>query len=177
MDVPYVVGDWQEYRSKNWLGLRVRVHSLKKGEPARGRNSEAKGLTYVVFQVTFENRSSTHFSIDLYEHLRHVEVRVGRDGHGAFVDERGSDGIRDFNLYPQRRATATIYVAAPAARLKQMDIQISPEIDGEPAFGYVWVGGLGVHEGSTSAGSRASTAESGVAREVERFLQDSAPND
>lgn len=177
MDVPNVVGDWQEYQSEEWAGLRVRVHRLKKAVPPRGRDGGAKGLTYVSFEVTFENRGSEFFSIDLRSHPAHYDVRVGRDGHGVFVDEYGGDGIRDFNLYPQRRVTATLYVAAAAAKLKQMDIQISAAIDSEPSFGYVWVGGLGVHEGSTRAESRASTSRSGVANEVERFLQDSAPED
>ncbi|MFF2025089.1 hypothetical protein ACFVW2_25195 [Streptomyces sp. NPDC058171] len=177
MEAPNVIGDWQDYQSDDWAGLRVRVHSLKKGVPARGRRDEAKGLTYISFQVTFENRGSTYFPLDLYDHPRHFEVRTGRDGHGAFVDEYGSSGIQGFNLYPQRRATATIYAAAPTAQLKKLDIQVSPEIDGTEAFGYVWVGGLGIHEGSTGVNSRASTAESGVAREVERFLEGTAPGD
>ncbi|MFE2928084.1 hypothetical protein [Streptomyces goshikiensis] len=171
MNVPNVVGDWQEYQSKEWAGLRVRVHSLKKAVPPRGRDQAAKGLTYVSFQVTFENRGSEYFSISLSSHPYHYEVRVGAGGHGAFIDEGGSDRIRDFNLYPQRRVTATLYLAAPPTQLKQLDIQISPYIDGESSFGYVWVGGLGVHEGSTHLGSRASTAEPGVANEVERFLK------
>ncbi|MFB8142541.1 hypothetical protein [Streptomyces parvus] len=175
MEAPNVIGDWQDYQSDEWAGLRVRVHTLTRGVPPQGRRDEAKGLTYVSFQVTFENRRSTHLSIDLCEHPRHFDVRVGRDGHGAFVDEYGSSDIRGFNLYPQRRATATIYAAAPPAQLRQLDIQISPEVDGEQAFGYVWVGGLGIHEGSTGRNSRASAADSGMAREVERFLEETAP--
>ncbi|OEJ42364.1 hypothetical protein AR457_22240 [Streptomyces agglomeratus] len=177
MDVPNVVGDWQEYQSEEWAGLRIRVHGLKKAVPARGRHDDAKGLTYVSFQVTFENRASTFFSVDLHGHPEHYDVRVGRNGNGAFVDEYAADGIRDFNLYPQRRVTATLYVAAPAPKLKQLDIQISPKIDEEPSFGYVWVGALGVHEGSTSAGPRTSTAKSGVASEVERFLKGTTSDD
>ncbi|WP_308296751.1 hypothetical protein [Streptomyces sp. ISL-44] len=177
MDVPNVVGDWQEYQSKEWAGLRVRVHSLMKAVPPRGRDQAAKGLTYVSFQVTFENRGSEYFSIGLSSHPYHYEVRVGPDGHSAFIDESGSDRIRDFNLYPQRRVTATLYLAAPPTKLKQLDIQVSPYIDGESSFGYVWVGGLGVHEGSTRLGSRASTAEPGVANEVERFLKATASDD
>ncbi|MFE5562160.1 hypothetical protein [Streptomyces sp. NPDC056544] len=177
MHVPNVVGDWQEYQSKEWAGLRVRVHSLKKAVPPRGRDQDAKGLTYASFQVTFENRGSEYFSIGLSSHPYHYDVRVGPDGHSAFIDESGSDRIRDFNLYPQRRVTATLYLAAPAAKLKQLDIQVSPSIDGESAFGYVWVGGLGVHEGSTRLGTRASTAEPGVANEVERFLKATASDD
>ncbi|EMF00466.1 hypothetical protein H340_11055 [Streptomyces mobaraensis NBRC 13819 = DSM 40847] len=134
-------------------------------------------MSYVSFLVTFENRGTEYFTIDLYSGLRHFDVRVGRDGHGAFIDEYGSDVIRGFNLYPQRRVTATLYVAATAAKLKQLDIQVSPDIDGDPAFGYVWVGGLGVHEGSTRLGRRASTAQPSVANEVEQFLKQSAPDD
>ncbi|GGX19925.1 hypothetical protein [Streptomyces chryseus] len=177
MDVPNVVGDWQEYRSEEWAGLRVRVHGLRRAVPPRGRHDDAKGMTYVRFHVTFENRGATFFSIDFHSHPEHYEVRVGREGHGAFVDEYAADRIRDFTLYPQRRVTATLYAAAPAARLKDLSIQVGPKIDEEPSFGYVWVGGLGVHEGSTGAGPRTSTARSGVASEVERFLQDSASED
>ncbi|MBJ3809884.1 hypothetical protein [Streptomyces flavofungini] len=174
MDIPNVVGDWQEYQSEEWAGLRVRVHHLRRATPQRGRDEDAKGLTYVAFDVTLDNRGSTYFSIDLHDHPRHYDVRVGRDGHGAFVDEFGGAVIRDFNLYPQRRVTATLYAAAPASKLKQLDIQISPAVDDEPAFGYVWSGGLGVHEGSTRTDGRASSAKTGVASEVERFLQDSS---
>ncbi|SDK48628.1 hypothetical protein [Streptomyces indicus] len=175
MDIPNVIGDWQEYQSEQWAGLRVRVHSLKKREPPRGRDDDAKGLTYITFQVTFENRGTTFFNIDLFDHPQHFDVRVGRDGLGAYVDERASSGIYDFNLYPQRRATAVVFAAAPTAQLKQLAIQISPGIDDDQSFGYVWVGGLGVHEGSTRGSSRASNSTSGVAHEVERFLQDEAP--
>nr|WP_069741265.1 hypothetical protein [Streptomyces sp. EN23] len=147
MEAPNVVGDWQDYQSDEWAGLRVRVHTLTRGVPPQGRRDEAKGLAYVSFQVTFENRRSTHLSIDLCDHPRHFDVRVGRDGHGAFVDEYGSSDIRGFNLYPQRRATATIYAATPPAQLR----------------------------GSTGRNSRASAADSGMAREVERFLEETAP--
>lgn len=42
---PNVLGDWQEY-DEDFTGLRVRVHSLKKGdEPKGGRDDDAKGLT------------------------------------------------------------------------------------------------------------------------------------
>lgn len=177
MDVPNVIGDWQEYQSGEWAGLRVRVHSLTKAVPPCGRDDRAKGLTYVSVQVTFENRGSEYYGIDMRSHPYHYDVRVGRDGHGAFVDETGSDHIRNFNLYPQRRVTATLYFAAPAAKLKRLDIQISPSVDGESAFGYIWVGGLGVHEGSTRLGSRPSTAEPSVANEVERFLKEKASDD
>ncbi len=177
MDVPNVVGDWQDYRSTELSGLRVRVHGLKRAVPRRGRDEDAKGLTYVAFDVTFENRGRAFVTIDLHDHPWHYDVRVGRDGHGAFVDEYGSVVIRDFNLYPQRRVTATLYAAAPVAKLNQVDVQISPRIDGEPSFGYVWVGGLGVHEASTRVGARASTAKAGVASEVERFLQENAPGE
>ncbi|MFD5445966.1 hypothetical protein [Streptomyces tendae] len=177
MDVPNVIGDWQDYQSEEFAGLRVRVHSLTKAVPRRGRDDDAKGLTYVTFQVTFENRGVEHYNIELRDHPKHVDVRVGRDGHAAFFDEYGSARIRDYNLYPQRRATAVLYAAAPAAKLKQIDIQISPTIDGQDAFGYLWVGGLGVHEGSTRASARASTAKPSVANQVEDFLRGAAPED
>ncbi|MBQ0975752.1 hypothetical protein KBZ00_32300 [Streptomyces sp. RK31] len=171
MDVPNVIGDWQEYQSDELSGLRVRVHDLKKAKPSRGRDDDAKGLTYVSFQVTFENRGSEYYGIDFRDHPKHVDVRVGRDGHEAFVDIYGSSRIREFNLYPHRRVTAVIYAAATPAKLKQIDIQICPEIDDDTIFGYHWVGGLGVHEGSTRTSRRASTAEPSVANEVEQFLK------
>ncbi|MGW3147814.1 hypothetical protein ACWDG1_24720 [Streptomyces sp. NPDC001177] len=177
MDVPNVIGDWQEYQSEEWAGLRVRVHGLKKAEPPRGRDDAAKGLKYVSFRVTFENRGGEHFEIDLHSHPHHFDVRVGRDGRGAFVDRYSADPIHGFNLYPQRRVTATLYIAATAAELKRLDIQVSAGIDGESSFGYVWVGGLGVHEGSTGLGPRASNAKPSVASEVEQFLKQVAADD
>jgi hypothetical protein len=36
MDIPNVIGDWQEYQSDELTGLRVRVHSLQKAVPPRG---------------------------------------------------------------------------------------------------------------------------------------------
>lgn len=177
MDVPNVIGDWQDYQSEEFTGLRLRVHSLKKAIPPRGRDDDAKGLTYVSFHVTFENRGTEYYEIDLRNHPQHLDVRVGPDGHAAFVDIYGSERIQGYNLYPQRRVTAVIYAAAPAAQLKQLDIQISPEIDDNSAFGYVWVGGLGVHEGSTHTSPRASTAKPSVVNEVEQFLKDATPGD
>ncbi|MFF8882080.1 hypothetical protein [Streptomyces flaveolus] len=177
MDIPNVIGDWQEYQSEEWAGLRVRVHNLKKATPPCGRDDDAKGLIYVSFQVTFENRGKEFYNIDLRRYPGDFQVRVGSDGHAAFVDRYGSDLIEDYNLYPPRRATAVIYAAATPARLKQIDIQISPDIDGQTAFGYHWVGGLGIHEGSTRASARASTAKPSVANQVEQFLKDAAPGD
>ncbi|WP_239105911.1 hypothetical protein [Streptomyces rubrogriseus] len=177
MDVPNVIGDWQEYQSDELAGLRVRVHRLKKATPSRGRDDDAKGLTYVSFQVTFENRGSEYYSIDLSEHPEHFEVRAGRDGHEAFVDVYGSSRIKKYNLYPQRRVTAVVYAAATPAMLKQIDIQIAPEIDEDAVFGYHWVGGLGVHEGSTRTTSRASTAKPSVANEVDQFLKGAASDE
>lgn len=177
MDMPNVIGDWQEYQSDELAGLRVRVHGLQKGVPPRGRDDDAKGLTYVSFQVTYENRGTEVHSIDLSRHPKHVDVRVGRDGHAAFVDIDGSERIRGYNLYPQRRVTAVIYAAASAGKLKQVDVQISPEIDDESTFGYLWVGGLGVHENSARASTRASTASRSVAGEVEQFLKGTAADD
>ncbi|MER7764532.1 hypothetical protein [Streptomyces sp. NPDC097619] len=174
MDVPNVFGDWQEYQSQEWAGLRVRVHGLRKAVPSRGRHRDARGLTYLGFHVTFENRGAGHFEIELTSHPYHYNVRVGRDGHGPFVDEQGADRIDGFNLYPQRRVTATLYVAAPSARLAQVDVQVSPSIGGETAFGYVWVGGLGVHEGPARPGARSSAVKPSVAGEVERFLKERA---
>ncbi|MFG2276841.1 hypothetical protein ACGFNY_44675 [Streptomyces chartreusis] len=172
--MPNVIGDWQEYQSDELAGLRVRVHGLQKAVPPRGRDEDAKGLTYVSFQVTYENRGTEHYGIDLSQHPEHVDVRVGRDGHAAFVDIYGSQRIRGYNLYPQRRVTAVIYAAAPAGKLKQIDSQISPEIDDEATFGYLWVGGLGVHEGSTRASNQASTAKPSVVNQVEQFLKGTA---
>ncbi|MFH8701858.1 hypothetical protein [Streptomyces chartreusis] len=172
MDIPNVIGDWQEYQSDELAGLRVRVHGLQKGVPPRGRDDDAKGLTYVSFQVTYENRDTELHGIDLSRHPKHVDVRVGRYGHAAFVDIDGSERIRGYNLYPQRRVTAVIYAAASAGKIKQVDIQISPEIDDESTFGYLWVGGLGVHEGSTRVSTRASAERRSVAGEVVQFLKE-----
>lgn len=41
------------------------MHDLKKAKPSRGRDDDAKGLTYVSFQVTFENRGSEYYGIEL----------------------------------------------------------------------------------------------------------------
>ncbi|MFD5423161.1 hypothetical protein ACFWJT_34735 [Streptomyces sp. NPDC127069] len=175
MDVPNVIGDWQEYQSAQWSGLRVRVHSLAKNEPRRGRSHEAKGLTYARFHVTFENRGNRSRNIKLTTHPYHYDARVGPDGHAAFIDTTASETIRDYTLYPQRRVTATLYIAATTARLKQLDIQISPDIDDDSAFGYIWTGGLGIHEASTRPTRRPSTATPSLAGEIENYLKTNPP--
>ncbi|MGW7438486.1 hypothetical protein [Streptomyces sp. NPDC054849] len=175
MDVPNVIGDWQEYQSKQWTGLRVRVHSFTKDEPRRGRRQEAKGLTYARFYVTFENRGIESRTIKLAAHTYHYDVRVGPDGHAAFIDTTASETIRDYTLYPQRRVTATLYIAATTARLKQLDIQISPDIDDESAFGYIWTGSLGIHEASTRPQGRPSTAQPSLTGEIENYLKTNPP--
>ncbi|MFD8542156.1 hypothetical protein [Streptomyces rubrogriseus] len=153
------------------------MHHLKKATAPRGRADDAKGLTYVSFQVTFENRGCEYYSIDPDEYPEYFEVRAGRDGHQAFVDVYGSSRTKKYNLSPQHRVTAVVYAAATPAMLKQLDIQIALEIDEDAVFGYHWVGGLGVHEGSTRPASRALTAKPSVANEVEQFLRGAASDE
>ncbi|MFG2947543.1 hypothetical protein [Streptomyces adustus] len=165
---PNVLGDWQEY-DEDFTGLRVRVYSFKKGDvPKGGRDDDAKGLTYFSFQVTVENRAEEYFDLRLYHD--DVQIRAGKDGHGTFLDRYGSAWIRNFRLYPLRRASATIYAAAPASHLKAIDIQITMRVDDEDTDPYVWVGSDGIPE-STGRTSVKKTRGKGIADEVSKFLE------
>ncbi|MFB7576361.1 hypothetical protein [Streptomyces sp. NPDC056165] len=165
---PNVIGDWQEY-DEDFTGLRVRVHSFEKGDvPRRGRDDEAKGLTYFSFQVTVENRAEEYFDLRLYRN--EVQIRAGKDGHSAFLDVYGSVWIEDFRLYPLRRASATIYAAALASHLKTLDIQIAMRVDHEDTDPYVWLGSDGVPE-STGRTAAKKTSGKGIADEVSKFLE------
>ncbi|GAB2325407.1 hypothetical protein [Streptomyces variabilis] len=163
---PNVIGDWREYEDDH-KGIRVRVHSLKKGDiPPEGRDSDAKGLTYFSFRVTVENRAEEWFEIKLER--RHIDVRAGRDGDSVYLDYNSRE-IEGFKLYPLRRASATFYAAAPARRL---DIQIRMRIDDEPSDPQVWVGGADVPEAATRASKKATRAKDSLANEVSKYLQE-----
>ncbi|MFI9248163.1 hypothetical protein ACIGXF_37665 [Streptomyces sp. NPDC053086] len=165
---PNVLGDWQEY-DEDFTGLRVRVHSFKKGDvPKRGRDDDAKGLTYFSFQVTVENRAEEYFDVRLCDN--EVQIRAGKDRHSAFLDEYGSAWIRNFRLYPLRRASATIFAAAPANHLKTIDIQIAMQFDNGGTDPYVWVGSDGIPE-STGRATVKKTRGKGIADEVSKFLE------
>ncbi|MER6651302.1 hypothetical protein ABT248_12245 [Streptomyces sp. NPDC000971] len=166
---PNVIGDWQEY-DESFTGLRIRVHSLKKGVvPARGRNDDAKGLTYFSVQVTVENRAEEYFDLRLSDD--EAQVRAGKDGHSAFLDEYGSSWIENFRLYPLRRATATIYAAAPAGHLKTLDIQIAMRVDDERTSPYVWVGSDGVPESTGRPTVKKARGKESIADEASKFLK------
>ncbi|MGW6145895.1 hypothetical protein ACWFR4_49200, partial [Streptomyces sp. NPDC055140] len=89
MHRPNVIGDWREYED-DYAGIRVRVHSFKKGDvPPNSRDSDAKGLTYFSFRVTVENRAEEWFLIELSQ--GNLDVRAGKDGEGAFDDHRSKE--------------------------------------------------------------------------------------
>ncbi|AXI85383.1 hypothetical protein SAM9427_05260 [Streptomyces sp. ETH9427] len=169
MHQPNVIGDWREYEDDH-KGIRVRVHSLKKGDiPPEGRDSDAKGLTYFSFRVTVENRAEEWFEIKLER--RHIDVRAGRDGDSVYLDYNSRE-IEGFKLYPLRRASATFYAAAPARRLDILDIQIRMRIDDEPSDPQVWVGGADVPEAATRTSKKATRAKDSLANEVSKYLQE-----
>ncbi|MFJ8860240.1 hypothetical protein ACIRD8_17605 [Streptomyces sp. NPDC102451] len=166
---PNVIGDWHEY-DEGFTGLRIRVHSLKKGVvPARGRDDDAKGLTYFSVQVTVENRAEEYFDLRLSDD--EAQIRAGKDGHSVFLDEYGSAWIKDFRLYPLRRATATIYAAAPASHLKTLDIQIAMRVDDERTSPYVWVGSDGVPESTGRTTVKKARGKASIADEASKFLE------
>jgi hypothetical protein len=169
MHRPNVIGDWREYEGDH-EGIRVRVHSFKKGDvPPEGRDSDARKLKYFSFRVTVENRAEEWFLIELER--RHIDVRVGEDGDSAFVDYNSKE-IEGFKLYPLRRATATFYAAAPARDLDVVDIQVHMSIDDELSAPQVWVGGADVPEPSTSTSAKTSRAKGSLADEVSKFLEE-----
>ncbi|MCF3135483.1 hypothetical protein [Streptomyces olivochromogenes] len=164
---PNVVGDWQEYDEH--AGLRVRVHSLEAAEPPRGRDDAAVGLTYFTLRVTVENRGARHFGVHLED--GQIDVRVGPDGEGAFIDWRNSQFIEGFDVYPLRRATAVLFAAGPEASLSKVDVQVQLRVDEEWADRRLWAGGIGLVEGAVAPASAGAGAGS-LAHQVSAFLKD-----
>ncbi|MDT3728734.1 hypothetical protein ROS62_29235 [Streptomyces sp. DSM 41972] len=165
---PNVVGDWQEYDEH--AGLRVRVHRLEAGDPPRGRDDAAEGLSYFRVRMTVENRGERPVCIHLED--GQIDVRTGPDGEGAFIDWRNSQFIEGFDVYPLRRATAVLYAAASQASLAQVDVQVQLRVDEEWAGRRLWTGGVGVIE--SSAGATAGAAREGLAQQVSLFLREQA---
>ncbi|MFJ8200703.1 hypothetical protein [Streptomyces sp. NPDC096152] len=165
---PNVVGDWQEYDGH--AGLRVRVHRLEQAEPPRGRDDAAEGLTYFRLRVTVENRGDRTFGIHLED--GQIDVRIGPDGEGAFVDWRNSQFIEGYDVYPLRRVTAVLYAAGPEAALSLVDVQIQLRVDEEWADRRLWAGGIG--EEAVQAGAPAACGPGGLAHQVSNFLRDQA---
>ncbi|MEU6526280.1 hypothetical protein ABZ892_26460 [Streptomyces sp. NPDC046924] len=165
---PNVVGDWQEYDEH--AGLRVRVHRLESGEPPRGRDDAAQGLTYFSVRVTVENRGERKFGIHLED--GQVDVRTGPDGESAFIDWRNSQFIEGFDVYPLRRATAVLYAAAPEASLSHVDVQVQLRADEEWSGRRLWSGAIAVHDGT--AGAPGGGAREGLAHQLSAFLRDQA---
>jgi hypothetical protein len=165
---PNLVGDWQEYDEH--AGLRVCVHRLEQAEPPRGRDDAAEGLTYFSVRVTVENRGERSFGVHLED--GQIDVRIGPDGESAFIDWRNSQFIEGFDVYPLRRATAVLYAAGPQAALGQVDVQVQLRVDDEWAGRRMWVGGLGLDEGT--AGTASGAGRESLARQVSNFLRDQA---
>ncbi|SFY53940.1 hypothetical protein [Streptomyces sp. F-1] len=165
---PNVVGDWQEYEEH--AGLRVRVHRLEAGEPPRGRDDAAAGLTYFSVRVTVENRGVRHFGVHLED--GQVDIRVGPDGEGAFIDWRNSQFIEGFDVYPLRRATAVLYAAAPEAALTQVDVQVQLRVDEEWTDRRLWAGGAGLTEGTATAAPAGCGPAADLAHQVTAFLKE-----
>ncbi|GGJ26459.1 hypothetical protein [Streptomyces brasiliensis] len=165
---PNVVGDWQEYDEH--AGLRVRVHRLAAAEPPRGRDDAAVGLTYFSVRVTIENRGGRHFGVQLED--GQIDVRVGPDGEGAFIDWRNSQFIEGFDVYPLRRVTAVLYAAGLEAALTQVDVQVHLRVDEEWTERRLWTGGVGLAEEPVAA--TAGACQGGVAHQVIAFLKDQA---
>ncbi|WP_073949940.1 hypothetical protein [Streptomyces kebangsaanensis] len=167
---PNVVGDWQEYDEH--AGLRVRVHRLEQAEPPRGRDEAAEGLTYFRLRITVENRGGRSLGVHLED--GQIDVRIGPDGEGAFVDWRNSQFIEGYDVYPLRRATAVLYAAGPEAALSQIDVQVQLRVDDEWAERRLWTGGIGVHEESVGAAAPTAGAAGGLAHQISNFLRDQA---
>lgn len=167
---PNVIGDWQEYDEH--AGLRVRVHSLKSGEPPRGRDEAAGGLTYFSVRVTVENRGERNAGIHLED--GQVDIRTGPEGESAFLDWRNSQFIEGFDVYPLRRATAVLYVAAHGAPLSHAEVQVQVHlrVDEEWTRRRLWSGGIGAPEGA--AGGLSGSAREGLAQQIGVFLQEQA---
>ncbi|MFF0791165.1 hypothetical protein [Streptomyces spiralis] len=167
---PNVVGDWQEYDGH--AGLRVRVHRLEPAEPPRGRDDAAEGLTYFRIRVTVENRGTGSFGVHLED--GQIDVRIGPDGEGAFVDWRNSQFIEGYDVYPLRRVTAVLYAAGPEASLSQVDVQVQLRVDEEWTDRRMWTGGIGAHEDSVAAGAACAGAQGGLVHQISNFLRDQA---
>ncbi|MFE1751506.1 hypothetical protein [Streptomyces anandii] len=167
---PNVVGDWQEYDEH--AGLRVRVHRLEQAEPPRGRDDAAEGLTYFRLRVTVENRGTRHFGIHLED--GQIDVRIGPDGEGAFVDWRNSQFVEGFDVHPLRRVTAVLYAAGPEAALSQIDVQVQLRVDDEWCDRRLWTGGIGAHEDAVGAGAHCPGAPGGLAHQISNYLRDQA---
>ncbi|MDF3302876.1 hypothetical protein [Streptomyces tropicalis] len=165
---PNVVGDWQEYHEH--AGLRVRVHRLERAEPPRGRDDAAEGLTYFRLRVTVENRGARHYGIHLED--GQIDVRIGTDGEGAFVDWRNSQFIEGFDVHPLRRATAVLYAAGPEAALSQVDVQIQLRVEEEWADRRLWTGAAGPDDESPGTGAPAAGGAAGLVHQVSNFLRD-----
>ncbi|CAL9342093.1 hypothetical protein SUDANB58_00288 [Streptomyces sp. enrichment culture] len=170
---PNVVGDWQEYEEH--AGLRVRVHRLEAAEPPRGRDEAAEGLTYFRVRVTVENRSGRPFGIHLED--GQIDVRVGPDGEGAFVDWRNSRFVEGFDVYPLRRVTAVLYAAAPEAALAQVDVQVQLRVDEEWTDRRLWSGGIGPAPGEAAAGAPCAAGREDLVHQVSDFLREQAKPD
>ncbi|OIJ64582.1 hypothetical protein [Streptomyces mangrovisoli] len=166
---PNVVGDWQEYDEH--AGLRVRVHSLEAAEPPRGRDDAAAGLSYFRLRVTVENRGAKHYGILLED--GQIDVRLGSDGEGAFIDWRNSQFIEGFDVYPLRRVTAVLYAAGPEAGLAQVDVQIQLKVDEDWTERRLWAGGVGLSEDPVGAGAPAAGC-GGLAHQISNYLRDQA---
>ncbi|KOV75949.1 hypothetical protein ADL02_33415 [Streptomyces sp. NRRL WC-3723] len=149
--------------------MRVRVHRLEPAEPPRGRDDAAAGLTYFSVRVTVENRGARHYGIHLED--GQIDVRVGPDGEGAFIDWRNSQFIEGFDIYPLRRATAVLYAAAPEAALTHVDVQVQLRVEEEWTDRRLWAGGIGIAE-STAPAAPAGTGQSSLAHQVSAFLRD-----
>ncbi|MEG3631468.1 hypothetical protein [Streptomyces poriticola] len=166
---PNVVGDWQEYDEH--AGLRVRVHRVEPAEPPRGRDDAAEQLTYFSLRVTVENRGDRRVCVHLED--GQIDVRIGPDGEGAFLDWRNSQFIEGFEIYPLRRATAVLYAAGPQAQLDQVDVQVQLRVDDEWTERRLWAGGTGLDE-PAAGGAQGGCRENGLAHQVSVFLRDQA---
>jgi hypothetical protein len=163
-----MVGDWHEYGER--AGLRVRVHRLERSEPPRGRDDAAEGLTYFSLRVTVENRGASHFGVQLED--GQIDVRLGPDGEGAFVDWRNSQFIEGFDVHPLRRATAVLFAAGPETALSQVDVQIQLRVDEEWTGRRLWVGDVALCEPAGAAGTRGTPPHEQLAHQVSDYLRD-----
>ncbi|QNP75538.1 hypothetical protein IAG44_02450 [Streptomyces roseirectus] len=166
---PNVVGDWQEYEA--YSGLRLRVSRLERAEPPRGRDEAAEGLTYFRLRVVVENRGESKYCVHLED--GQIDVRVGADGEGAFVDWRNSQFVEGFDVYPLRRVTAVLHAAGPETSLDRVDIQVQLRVDDEWTERRLWTGALDLCEGEDRLDTTPCTGREGeLARQVSNFLRE-----